>query len=131
MKTPRDPRFLPVTGEFSNHKFREQYSFLSELHSNELKTLRENLKRARKMLALSPRDLREERQEEVNKLELAVKRAESSVNKDKKEIVERDALSQYEKGEREKRKQGKGRWWLKGCKQISLISNQMGLTYGM
>ena len=83
------------------------------------------------MLASSPRDLREERQEEVNKLELAVKRAESSVNKDKKEIVERNALSQYEKGEREKRKQGKGRWWLKGCKQISLISNQMGLTYGM
>lgn len=123
MKTPRDPRFLPVTGEFSNHKFHEQYSFLSELHSNELKTLRENLKRARKMLASSPRDLHEERQEEVDRLELAVKTAESSVNRDRKEIVERDALSQYEKEEREKQKRGKGRWWLKGCKQISLVSN--------
>lgn len=71
------------------------------------------------MLASSPRDLREERQEEVNRLELAVKRAESSVNRDRREMVERDALSTYEKEEREKRKQGKGGWWMKGCKRFN------------
>lgn len=70
---PRDPRLLLVTGEFSNPKFREQYSFLLD----ELKTFRENLKLARQMLASSPRDIREDRQMVVNLLELAVKRAES------------------------------------------------------
>ncbi|KIM85149.1 hypothetical protein PILCRDRAFT_350214 [Piloderma croceum F 1598] len=117
----RDPRFFALAGEFSNHKFQEQYGFLTDIYSAELKTLRENLKRARKLLASSPRDLREERQQEVSRLELTVKRAESSVNKDRREMVEQKALSQFAKEEREKRKTGKGGWWMKKSDKKDLL----------
>ena len=117
---PRDPRFLSVAGEFSDRKFQEQYGFLADIHSTELKTLRENLKRARKLLGSTPRDIREERQREVARLELAVKRAESSVNKDRREMVEQKALFQVAKEEREKRKSGKGGWWMKECMTFDL-----------
>jgi ribosomal RNA-processing protein 36 len=111
---------LPIAGEFSDRKFHEQYGFLEEIHSTELKTLRENVKRARKVLASSPRDLREERQQEVARLELALKRAESNVNQDRRCMVERKALSQVAKEEREKRKSGKRGWWMKGCKALTI-----------
>lgn len=125
-KQPRDPRFLPVAGEFSSDSFQKQYGFLADIHSSELKTLRENLKRAKKLLISSPRDLREERQEEVGRLELAVKRAESNVNKDQREMVEKKALSQIAKDERDKRKQGKGGWWMKEGKiDVTILALQM------
>lgn len=110
---PRDPRFLQVTGEFDAKRFQNQYNFLSDLHQNELGTLKDNLKRARKLLANSPRDLREEREGEVDRLERAVKRAESLVNKDRREKVETEALRKLAKDEREKRKQGKKAWYMK------------------
>jgi ribosomal RNA-processing protein 36 len=120
-KQPRDQRFLPVAGEFSDRKFQEQYGFLADIHTAELKTLRENVKRARKLLTSSPRGLLEERQQEVTRLESALKRAESSVNKDKREMVEQMALSRIAKEERDKRKQGKGGWWMKECR-VSILS---------
>jgi ribosomal RNA-processing protein 36 len=40
------------------------------MRQDELKTLRDNLKRARKLLASSPRDLRPEREAEVEGLHL-------------------------------------------------------------
>jgi ribosomal RNA-processing protein 36 len=119
-KHARDPRFLTLAGEFSDRKFQEQYGFLADIHTDELKTLRENLQRARKALVSSPRDLREERQQEVTRLELAVKRAESSVNKDRREMVEQKALSKVVKEERDQRKQGKGGWWMKECRTLVL-----------
>lgn len=112
-QVPRDPRFLPITGEFSADRFRSQYGFLSDLHHTELKTLRENLKRARKMLASSPRDLRTEREQEVERLERTVKRAESQVNRDRREKVEASALSKVRQEEKEKQKQGKAAWHMK------------------
>lgn len=86
------------------------------MHKTELSTLKENLKRAKKMLASSPRDQREEREEEVARLEQAVKRAESSVNRDKREQVEQDALQKVKEEEKEKRKAGKGAWHMKDSK---------------
>ena len=83
------------------------------MHKTELSTLKENLKRAKKMLASSPRNQREEREEEVAKLEQAVKRAESNVNSDRREQVEQDALQKAKQEEREKRKAGKGAWHMK------------------
>jgi ribosomal RNA-processing protein 36 len=83
------------------------------MRQDELVTLRDNLKRARKLLASSPRDLRPEREAEVELLALAVKRAESSVNRDKRERVEREALSAITKEERDKREKGKRAYWLK------------------
>jgi ribosomal RNA-processing protein 36 len=115
IKLPRDPRFLPVAGEFSTQKFQEQYGFLADAHKTELITLRENLKRARKLLLSSPRELQAGRERDVNSLELAVKRAESMVDKDRREKVEQEALSEMAKEEKDRRKQGKGGWWMKDC----------------
>ncbi|KAH9950390.1 hypothetical protein B0H21DRAFT_723245 [Amylocystis lapponica] len=117
----RDPRFLDLAGEFSPQKFHSQYGFLSDLHMNEMKTLKDNLKRARKLLASSPRDLREEREQEVQRLERAVKRAESMVNKDRREKIEQEALHKVAKGEREKRKEGKGAWYMKDSDKKQLL----------
>jgi ribosomal RNA-processing protein 36 len=90
------------------------------MHKTELCTLKENLKRARKMLASSPRDQREEREQEVAKLEQAVKRAESNVNRDRREQIEQEALGKASQEEREKRKAGKGAWHMKEGKIQSL-----------
>ncbi|KAF8078664.1 DUF947-domain-containing protein [Lyophyllum atratum] len=118
---PRDPRFLPLAGEFSADKFQKSYGFLAESHIKELQTLRENLKRARKLLASSPRDTYEERANEVQRLEQAVKRAESLVNKDRRDKVEQEALAKVSKEERERRKQGKGEWHLKDANKRELL----------
>ena len=83
------------------------------MRRDELVTLRDNLKRARKLLASSPQHLRPEREAEVERLALAVKRAESLVNRDKREKVEREALSAVTKEERDKRQMGKKAYWLK------------------
>lgn len=112
----RDPRFLPFAGKFQPDLYRHSYGFLSEMHKTELSTLKENLKRAKKMLASSPRDQREEREREVAKLEQAVKRGESNVNRDKRGQVEQDALQKAKREEKEKRKAGKGAWHMKECK---------------
>lgn len=125
----RDPRFLPLAGELSTENFRARYSFLADAHEAELDTLRENLKRARKLLATSPRDLFYERDQEVKRLELAVKRAESMVNKDSKDKTEREALLKLTREEKEKRKQGKRHWWLKECKYYLNATLWSGINY--
>ncbi|KAG5352266.1 hypothetical protein C0989_003014 [Termitomyces sp. Mn162] len=117
----RDPRFLPLAGQFSAEKFRHGYSFLAGSHISELDALREHLKRARKLLVSSPRDLYEERADEVQKLEQAVKRAESLVNKDRRDKIEQEALAKVKKEERDKRKQGKGEWHMKNVNKRELL----------
>ncbi|SJL05261.1 related to rRNA biogenesis protein RRP36 [Armillaria ostoyae] len=119
---PRDPRFIPLSGELSEEKYRHNYAFLTQAHKTELKILRENLKRARKLLVSSPKHLRSERESEVEKLELAVKRAESAVNKDKREEVERGALDKLKKEEKEKQGQGKGSWWMKEADKKKVLT---------
>ncbi|TFK57130.1 DUF947-domain-containing protein [Heliocybe sulcata] len=117
----RDPRFLPLAGEFDSLRFHQQYGFLSEMHETELKTLRADLKRARKLLVSSPRDIRTERAREVDRLERALKRAESSVNKDKREHVEQAALERVRHEEKEKQKQGKRAWYMKSSDKKDLL----------
>ncbi|KAL1739973.1 hypothetical protein HDZ31DRAFT_68403 [Schizophyllum fasciatum] len=120
--TPRDPRFLAVTGELKPDKFKQSYSFLSDMHRNEFTTLRENLSRARKLLATSPRHLREERAREVDTLERALKKAESQVQRDKREAVEQQALARAAKEERERRAQGKGEWHMKRGEKREMLA---------
>ena len=72
------------------------------------------------MLISSPRDQREEREYEIAKLEQAVKRGESNVNRDKREQIEHDALQKAKQDEKEKRKAGKGAWHMKDGKNKSL-----------
>jgi hypothetical protein len=50
-----------------------------------------------------------------------VKRAESSVNRDKREKVEMEALERVGREEREKRKKGKAGWWMKSGKRLSFL----------
>ncbi|KAJ7783744.1 hypothetical protein DFH07DRAFT_788967 [Mycena maculata] len=109
----RDPRFLPLAGEFLPQKFQESYGFLADAHKTELRTLRENLKIARKLLVSSPRELHAEREAEVGRLEMAVKRAESMVNQDRRAKVDQEALTKLNEAERAKQKEGKGGWWMK------------------
>ncbi|CAA7265840.1 unnamed protein product [Cyclocybe aegerita] len=118
---PRDPRFLATAGEFDATKFQKSYGFLSESHKTELQTLKETLKQARKRLVSSPRDLRSEHEHEVHRLEQAMKRAESAVNKDRLDKVGRNALSKAKKEEQEKRKEGKGHWFLKKVDKQKLL----------
>lgn len=89
------------------------------MHNEELSTLKENLKRAKKLLQSSPRNLREEREAEVARLERAVKRAESLVNKDKLDQIEEEALEKVKKEEKSRQAQGKGKWFMKDCKLCS------------
>ncbi|KAJ3734787.1 hypothetical protein DFJ43DRAFT_1061580 [Lentinula guzmanii] len=117
----RDPRFLPITGEFSSQKFNDNYQFLNESHKAELSTLRENLKRARKILASSPRDTKHEREVEVGRLELALKKAESTVNKDRRDTIEQEALRAARRQERTKQEAGKGKWFMKESEKKELL----------
>ncbi|KAF9270118.1 hypothetical protein L218DRAFT_1071606 [Marasmius fiardii PR-910] len=122
VKEVRDPRFLPMTGKLDADKFQTNYNFLTKSHESELEILRQNLKRARKLLSSSPRDSRPEREKEVARLERAMKRAESAVNRDRQVNLERTALSKVKKEEQEKRRQGKGNWWMKdSAKKEALV----------
>lgn len=95
------------------------------MREGELATLRDNLKRARKLLASSPRHLRVEREAEVERLALAVKRAESSINRDRRERVEQEALTTAKKEEHVKRQKGKKAYWLKDGMALILVSSAM------
>lgn len=119
---PRDPRFTHASGAFAPDKFRTQYTFLSDLHTGELAALREDYKRARRLLANSPRELRPAREEEVARLERAVKRAESTVHRDAREKVEAEALGKAKQAEAERRKQGKGAWFMKRSERKDLLN---------
>ncbi|KAK2461946.1 hypothetical protein APHAL10511_006409 [Amanita phalloides] len=118
---PRDPRFIPLAGEFSERLYQNNYGFLAEARRNELDSLKDNLKRARKMTSSSPRNQRNERESEVKRLELAVKRMESLVNKDKQDKIQVEALRKIGKDEREKRKQGKRDWWMKKAEEKKVV----------
>jgi ribosomal RNA-processing protein 36 len=104
-----------MAGTFSAPKFREQYGFLVDVHESELKTVQEHAKRVRSLMKGTPNDSREEWEQELAKLELATKRAQSAVNQDRKDKVDQEALSKLEKEEHEKRKKGKKGWWMKKC----------------
>ena len=58
------------------------------------------------------------REEEVKRLEAALKRAESSVDRDKREEVEQKALQDAVNEEKRARKQGKTSWWMSRCPYI-------------
>ena len=114
-KQSRDPRFISLSGELRPDTFQSNYSFLNGLHKSELDALKVSLKTAKKLLSNSSRELQEERRAEVERLERAVKRAESAVNKDYSEKIEREALDSIKKEEKEKRRQGKKNWYMKSC----------------
>lgn len=122
---------MHAAGRYDPSKFKQQYDFLSGLHNDELSTLRGHVKRARKLLANSPSHLRAEREEEVTRLEHAMKRAESSVNLDNRERVELEALQSAKQTEKDKRKQGKAGWWMKRCKPSKQPQSSLAFTHSL
>lgn len=122
---------MHAAGRYNPSKFKRQYDFLSGLRGDELATLRGHVKRARKLLVNSPSHLRAEREEEVKRLEHAMKRAESAVNLDNRERVEFKALESAKQTEKEKRKQGKAGWWMKRSKPCILPPPYLALIYSL
>lgn len=113
LQIPRDPRFLPTSGSYDAKLFQQSYGFLAENRKMELETLRESLSKAQRKFASSPAESRNELELEITRLEHAVKRAESAVNKDRLERIEREAFSKNKREEEGKRREGKGKWFLK------------------
>jgi ribosomal RNA-processing protein 36 len=94
---------------------------LYELQKNEVPVLKSSLIAARKTLATSPRTDRREKEEDAMKLERALKRAESGVQKWKKEERERKVLDHAVREERAKRTEGKRNWWMKESEKKKLL----------
>ncbi|KAF8609567.1 DUF947-domain-containing protein [Ceratobasidium sp. AG-I] len=108
----RDPRFTPLSGTLSEPHFSRAYSFLPELQRTEAVTLRASLAKARKQRAPF---------ETIDKLERALKHAESALEKARREEREREALTKVKKEEREKRGEGKGAWYMKQSEKRSVL----------
>ncbi|KAG8701410.1 rRNA biogenesis protein rrp36 [Ceratobasidium sp. 395] len=110
--TSRDPRFTPISGELDQAHFSKAYSFLPELQKSEASTLRASLAKARKQRAAP---------ETIDKLERALKHAESAVERAKREEREREVLSKAKKEEKAKREEGKGAWFLKKSAKRNML----------
>lgn len=82
--------------------------------------MREEVSRSRKILSSCPMHLRSEREQEIERLERAVKRMEGLVNRDRQEAIQQKAFANIKHEEKEKQKQGKGQWFLKDCKHHHL-----------
>lgn len=119
----RDPRFSALSGTLDPETFAKSYSFLSDIQKIEVPTLKGSLNATRKALLSSPREMRPELETEISRLERALKRAESSVQKSDRDKRERKALMEAEKAEREKRAQGKGSWYMKKCESFPWQDN--------
>ena len=83
------------------------------MHEEELATLKDTVKKEKRRLPSTPHAQRPEKEAQLARLELALKRAESTVNRETRLRVEQEALDKAGKDEREKRKQGKGKWFMK------------------
>ncbi|KDN49974.1 hypothetical protein RSAG8_01310, partial [Rhizoctonia solani AG-8 WAC10335] len=108
----RDPRFAPLSGQLSQPEYSRAYSFISDLQKNEAETLRASLAKARKQRAPW---------ETIESLERALGRAESGVEKAKRDEREREALEKARKEEKEKQKAGKGAWFMKKSEKRELL----------
>ncbi|CAE6395718.1 unnamed protein product [Rhizoctonia solani] len=108
----RDPRFTHLTGRLSQPQYSRSYSFITDLQKNEAESLRASLAKARKQRAPW---------ETIESLERALKRAESAIEKAKRDEREREALEKFKKEEKEKRQAGKGEWYMKKSEKRELL----------
>ncbi|CAE6411909.1 unnamed protein product [Rhizoctonia solani] len=108
----RDPRFTPLIGQLSQPQYSRSYSFITDLQKGEAESLRASLAKARKQRAPW---------ETIESLERALKRAESAIEKAKRDEREREALEKVRKEEKEKRQAGKGAWYMKKSEKRELL----------
>ncbi|KAF9517517.1 hypothetical protein BS47DRAFT_1314197, partial [Hydnum rufescens UP504] len=118
----RDPRFSTLSGEFNPNKFAHSYSFVTDMQQDEVASLRKSLALARKLSQSSPAHLREERAAEVTRLERALKRTESAVERAKREKRDREVLGNAKREERKKRETGKTGWFMKTGEKRELLA---------
>ncbi|KAF8320317.1 DUF947-domain-containing protein [Clavulina sp. PMI_390] len=118
----RDPRFSSLSGSFDQSQFSKSYSFITGLQETEVGDLKTSLSRARKLLANSPAHLRDDRAAEVTRLERALKRTESHVEREKRERRQREVLGAAKKAEQAKQAAGKGIWHMKKSEKSKLLN---------
>ncbi|KAG8967973.1 rRNA biogenesis protein rrp36 [Tulasnella sp. 419] len=117
----RDPRFSDLAGEFSPESFASSYSFISKLQEEEVETLKKALKSAQtKPLDKDPTSQKTE-QGEADAIRKALKRAESSVNHNRREERERRTLQAAKTKEMKERLRGKKNWWMKESDKKQLL----------
>ncbi|TIA89121.1 hypothetical protein E3P99_02197 [Wallemia hederae] len=118
----RDPRFLSLSGNFSQDLFEKSFAFLKGSVQQEVVQAKEQLKAAelslRRARALpSSTDDKQyliaEHQNEVARLTQDIQRMSSQVKTSQKKDIEKDALRKIKKEEREKRGEGKKAYFMK------------------
>ena len=110
----RDPRFSSVSaGRIDPHLHTKAYEFLPNLLRTELKDLRTAVTLAKKAERTCSWADKPTRTAERERLEGELGRLRTKFERTERETRERDVLATMKKEEREKRKQGKGEWFMK------------------
>lgn len=113
----RDPRFDDLCGTFNEKAFKNSYAFINDLKENDLKTLRNELKKAT--------DLKTE-----NKIKYLIQRLENQLREEKKR-KEKEEKKREEKEELlDSIKQGEKPVYKKKCELIKYVLN-VGLMYNV
>lgn len=108
-----DPRFLSTAGRLDPSLHAKGYNFLPELLATEMAQLRQSLAAAVKLEKSCPLREKPQRTAEREAIERDVARLRTKLDRQKIAQREREALAGVKKEEREKRKEGKGAWYMK------------------
>lgn len=112
----RDPRFSNISaGEFDATKFASSYGFITDIQREEAKKIRHTIRDIKKSLPEALPNTRQQEIKRIEELKKTLNRTETSIKKARKEAREREVLMQARKEEKERRKDGKGEWYLKDC----------------
>ncbi|GAA5861700.1 hypothetical protein JCM5353_000545 [Sporobolomyces roseus] len=112
-KKSRDPRFDSLSGSVNPELFARSYGFLSGSLQSELDTLRQTAAKARKNPLLPAEDL--------ERIEDSLSRMENRFVERKRKEREQAAMKDWKKEEKEKRKEGKGAFYLKETEKKKLF----------
>lgn len=108
-----DPRFLSTAGRLDPSLHAKGYNFLPELLATEMTQLRQSLAAAVKLEKSCPLREKPQRTAEREEIERDVARLRTKLDRQKIAQREREALAGVNKEERERRKEGKGAWYMK------------------
>jgi ribosomal RNA-processing protein 36 len=100
----RDPRFDPLVGQVDNTKVNKAYSFLNDYRQDEIKALKEQIKKTKD-------------EDEKEKLKRALHSMESKVKAAARKAKESEILDKHRKEEKKLVKEGKTPFYLKKAEQ--------------
>lgn len=101
---PRDPRFDPISGPLNEGKFNKAYAFLDDYRDDEIKKLREALRKAKG-------------EDEKEGIKRQLKSLEGKRDTNRKKAEEQRVLDEHKREEKELVKQGKQPFYLKKAEQ--------------